>query len=166
MSRETYNPEEDYVPKHSQRDYENVFRRTSYYEQWIMYSRMMQGNPYVKNYLARRQEGKCLFCGKKLFEDMNYNIVHHRDYMNLCGQHDSKATLVRYPKPTKRNPDKTILVPNCAYCKWHTIDDFDDCIDNKVYVHVQVLPHTKHLVTSFRLRYTLQNNRKPDNFVK
>lgn len=155
----SFNPDEDFVPKHSQKVYECAFRNTPYYEQWIFYSRMMQGNPYVKEFLARRQEGKCLYCGKALFEDMNYNIVHHRDYMNLCVQHDSKASLVRYPKPTRRNPNKTILVPNCTYCKRHTTDDFNDCMNRVVIMHDDC--HTK-------LHYSEQklSEWKPVKFVR
>ena len=82
-----------------------------------------------------------MYCGKQLYDDDYYNIVHHRSYLNLCVLHKSKNTLLRESKPTLKRPDKTIPVPNCEYCKNHYYDDFSDCMDKLVILHDDC--HTK-----------------------
>lgn len=127
--------EYEYVPKYPKYYYGNAFKRTSNYERWVVFSCLMQSSSYVKRFLSSRQEGKCIYCGKKLYDDDYYNIVHHRSYLNLCVLHPSISSLLREAKPTYLKPNKTIPVPNCEYCKWHFEKDFYDCMDKLVILH-------------------------------
>ncbi len=151
--------EYEFVPKYPKYVYGNAFKNTENYERWVIFACLMQTSSFVKNYLSRRQEGKCLYCGRDLYENDYYNIVHHRSYLNLCVLHSSKKSLIRESKPTYKKPNRTIPVPNCEYCKWHNEEDFEECMQNLVILHDDC--HTK-------LHFNEQKftNNKPVKYVK
>lgn len=139
--KENFEVNIDVVPKHEQKIYEEAFKNSESYEAWEVYARFLQAHPYVKKYLSLRQENRCLYCNEKLFEDSNYNIVHHRDYLNICTLHTTIESLISVSKPTSKNQERIIKVPNCEYCKRHNEKDFNDCMDRLVLLHDNC--HTK-----------------------
>ncbi len=149
----------EYVPKYPKYYYSDAFKKTDNYERWVIFSCLMQASSYVKKYLSSRQEGKCIYCGKKLYDDYYYNVVHHRSYLNLCVLHSSKSSLIREAKPTFSKPDRTIPIPNCEYCKWHHLEDFNDCMDKLVILHDEC-----HTMLHFEEQKLTSN--KPIKYIK
>lgn len=154
-----FNPDSTYVPKYSKRVFGEAFKKIGKYIPWVIYSQFLQASPYIKEYIARRQNRICVFCGKPLFENMNYNIVHHRDYLNYCSFHNSIDDLIREPKPTYLKPNRTVPIPNCEYCKRHNENDFKDCTERLMILHDEC--HTKLHFNEQQL-----NEWKPIKYVK
>ena len=83
---------------------------------WKCYASRLTKNPFLREYLYKKYNGRCQFCGKPLKN--NYQI-HHVSYDKECLHPNS---IVEVPHPTPKRPNATRKVPDCANC-----DNIESC---------------------------------------
>ena len=84
-------------------------------KEWLLFSKRICANGYVRGALIECQEGVCAICGNPLG---GHAIVHHVDYDHTCSNSGAKGT-----------------VPNCELCHKTHPDRFEDCVSRLRAVH-------------------------------
>ena len=97
---------------------------------WRLFSSRICRNTFVLDYLSKKCNNTCSWCGK-VFDDRPI-VIHHMDYDNQCC--DSSG-LIEIPKPTPKRPNRTVRVPNCENCYNSNRDMFLKCTNRLTVVH-------------------------------
>ena len=77
---------------------------------WKVFMEKTQKNPFVKDMLYKKYNGKCQFCGKELKENW---VLYHGSYDEECICPE-KMIKVAHPNPS--SPNGTMKVPDCENC--------------------------------------------------
>ncbi|OZU87207.1 hypothetical protein CIL03_18110 [Virgibacillus indicus] len=97
-------------------------------EEWKMFARKIQKNPFVKNFLLNRENHKCAWCGWNID---NKFVAHHIDYDHVC----EFKVMREYPNPTVKRPKRVVRVPDCERCCIANPNLFSDCMSKLTPVH-------------------------------
>ncbi|XKH50475.1 hypothetical protein LG275_12850 [Chryseomicrobium palamuruense] len=97
-------------------------------EEWKMFARRVQKNPFVKNHLLNRENQKCSWCGWSIDNDF---VVHHIDYDHVC----EYKVMREYPSPTVKRPKRMVKVPDCESCSMANPNLFSGCMSRLTPVH-------------------------------
>lgn len=99
-------------------------------EQWKLFARRFQKNPFVQSMVLSRDNEKCQFCGYKLSIAKNFH-VHHIDYDHVC----KFGKVISIPQPSEKRPNRSFNGPNCELCHKEMPNLFSECIKRVVLVH-------------------------------
>lgn len=97
-------------------------------EAWKNFAQRITKNPFVKEFLLKRDGDRCSWCRCVL---QQYKIIHHTTYEHAC----SYNKMIRISSPTLDNPYRTKVVPDCKSCKEENVDGFLTCMNKLVLVH-------------------------------
>jgi len=97
-------------------------------ESWRNFAQRITKNPFVKEFLLRRDGNKCGWCQNEIKQN---RIVHHITYEHSC----SYNIVIQIPSPTDKYPNKTRVVPDCKNCKEDNSNRFMSCMEKLVLVH-------------------------------
>lgn len=112
-----------YDPSVINKNYRKDFKE-KYGENYINFSQRCQKNPFMRTIVIGANHFECAFCHVP-FKDTDKIILHHTDYDCTCIY--SPDECIRFPHPTPKRPDKTILVPDCEKCYHEHYDNFLKC---------------------------------------
>ena len=97
-------------------------------EEWKMFARRIQRNPFVKNHILVRDNHKCTWCDLDI--DKGF-VGHHIDYDHVC----EYKVMREYRSPTFKRPKRMIKVPDCESCSIANSNLFSECMSKLTTVH-------------------------------
>ncbi|MCX5791874.1 MAG: hypothetical protein NTY45_06585 [Elusimicrobia bacterium] len=112
------------IPARTASDCENDYDR----ELWLKFARRITKNPFVQNFLALRDGGKCAWCGEMI---LDAGDVHHTTYEHAC----SFAGTIEIRQQTVQRHAKKRKAPDCESCKAADQARFAACMSKLVLVH-------------------------------
>jgi hypothetical protein len=96
--------------------------------EWVLYSRRITKNPYMKKHLFKKVVGQCFWCSKQILNDFT---IHHIDYDHKC----EFGKFIEVDRPTEKRPNKIATVPDCETCFSVNQQCFDKCADRLFAIH-------------------------------
>jgi hypothetical protein len=95
---------------------------------WRNFAQRITKNPFVREYLFKRDGNKCSWCEK----DFNKQpIIHHLSYDHKCTFNET--TVITYS--TEKKTFRERKVPNCQKCSQINSIAFNDCMNKLALVH-------------------------------
>jgi len=76
---------------------------------WANFARFIQHHPAVKDFLIRKQGGRCPVCTRGVGVS---DTIHHVSYLGRC----QYTHQVEFLAPTAKRPNKTLSAPPCEGC--------------------------------------------------
>lgn len=115
---------EEIIPKNSYSDFKKYPKSLP----WLNFSSRITKNPFVKEYLLKRDGRYCKWCKKAFIKEP---VIHHLDYNHECSfnQNITVSCLKKTGKKGTRN------TPNCELCMLENINAFKSCMSRLVLVH-------------------------------
>jgi len=112
------------IPARTAADCEKGYDR----ELWARFARRIIRNPFVKDFLAQRDGGKCAWCGENITDGVG---VHHTSYDHSCTYDGT----IEVRQQTVQRHAKKRMAPDCRSCRGDSQARFDACMSKLVPVH-------------------------------
>lgn len=111
----------------------NKFPRSAFkgkYERqsWLNFSSRITKNPFMLNFLAKRDGNKCGWCGGVMKANAT---IHHLSYDHFCASNE----IIKVERPTEKRPDRQSKVPDCESCCNSDTRIFLLCAEKLALVH-------------------------------
>lgn len=115
--------QEELVPNVSYAEARQRFGGT---REWRLFARNLAMHPFLREVLAQRQSGRCVWCRQRIL-DIGHAHIHHVSYEHVCG------FLCETRIVTPRGRSRT--VPDCASCMKAEPNLFLGCLERVRLVH-------------------------------
>lgn len=97
-------------------------------QSWLNFASRVTKNPFMLDFLIRRERSKCSWCENTLYEK---KTIHHISYDHFC----SFNVIIRENRPTQKRPSRQAKVPDCKSCHDINKDVFIQCANKLTVVH-------------------------------